>query len=467
VREEWTGDQIAWQMARGYEGQFGHILNAPYVWIPMCLILFFGLFNFRRPLRLAHLDLLVLLSFSVSLFFFNRGEIGVSVSLAYPPLLYLLGRAVWIGFRKPGLGLRPSLPIAVLAFALVFLIGFRIAINVTDSAVIDVGYAGVIGADRTTHLEPLYGETAFPEDNRPGDTYGPAAYYAYVPFELAFPWSGTWDNLPSARAAVIFFDLAAIVGLFMLGRRLRQGDAGRRLGVILAFGWAACPFSAYAMQSNTNDPLIAALVIWALVAFSSIGGRAILLALATMVKFVPVLLVPLFAAGYTGLDLFRTRQSRRATALRVGYFAAVFVAVAGALLIYPAIDPGLSIAWDRTIATQVGRESPFSIWGQASALEPVKVALMAATALFAALLAFRPRSRDLLQVAALSAAVIIASQLILEHWFYLYIPWFLGPLLAAIATPWHSGEERQAAARRAVAAVTYTRATERQVARFR
>jgi hypothetical protein len=463
VREDWTDDQIAWQMARGYEGQFGHILNAPYVWIPLCLILFFGLFDFRRPLRLAHLDLLVLLSFSASLFFFNRGEIGISVPLAYPPLIYLLARTIWVGFRKAGPGLRPSLPLAALTFALVFLIGFRIAINVTDSAVIDVGYAGVIGADRTTHLEPLYGENAFPEDNRPGDTYGPAAYYAYVPFELAFPWEGAWDSLPSARAAVIFFDLAAIVGLLALGRRLRPGDAGRSLGVILAFGWAACPFSAYAMQSNTNDPLIAALLIWALVAFSSIGGRAILLGLATMAKFVPILLVPLFAAGNTGLDLLRATQARRAGGLRLGYFVAVFVAVAGALLVYPAIDPGLSVAWDRTIATQVGRESPFSIWGQATALEPVKVGLMAGIAVFAAALAFTPRSRDLLQVTALSAAVLIASQLILEHWFYLYIPWFLGPLLAAIATPWQAGEERQHAARRTVR----PRATERPAVRSR
>jgi hypothetical protein len=452
-------------MARGSEGQFGHILNAPNVWIPLCLRLCFGLFDFRRPLRLAHLDLLVLLSFGVSLFFFNRGEIGVSVPLAYPPLLYLLARTVWVGFRKAGQGLRPSLPLAALVLALVFLIGFRIAINITDSAVIDVGYAGVIGADRTTHLEPFYGENAFPEDNRPGDTYGPAAYYAYIPFELAFPWDGTWDSLPSARAAVIFFDLAAIVGLLALGRRLRPGDAGRRLGVILAFGWAACPFSAYAMQSNTNDPLIAALLIWALVAFSSIGARAILLGLATMAKFVPLLLVPLFAAGNTGLDFLRTTGARRAGGLRVGYFVAVFVAAAGALLVYPAVDPGLSVAWDRTIATQVDRESPFSIWGQAPALEPVKVGLMAAIALFAATLAFTPRSRDLLQVTALSAAVLIASQLILEHWFYLYIPWFLGPLLAAIATPWQASDERQDAARRT--GLSRAAATERPVVRSR
>ena len=29
VRESWTGYQVLWKMARGYEGAFGHKLNAP------------------------------------------------------------------------------------------------------------------------------------------------------------------------------------------------------------------------------------------------------------------------------------------------------------------------------------------------------------------------------------------------------------------------------------------------------
>ena len=42
--------------------------------------------------RLRNLDLLALLSFSVSLWFFNDGNIFTSVPLAYPPLVYLLAR---------------------------------------------------------------------------------------------------------------------------------------------------------------------------------------------------------------------------------------------------------------------------------------------------------------------------------------------------------------------------------------
>jgi hypothetical protein len=444
VRESWAGDQAAWRMARGYAGQFGHALNAPYVWIPLCAIFLAGLLDWRRPLRIAHLDLLVLLAFGASHFFFNRGEIGVSVPLAYPPMLYLLGRMLWLGFRR-GRGLRPTIPAIWLAIAAVFLIAFRVTLNVADSGVIDVGYAGVIGADRITSGEAIYGESAFPDDNPYGDTYGPANYYAYVPFELVLPWSGGWDDLPAAHAAAIAFDLATVIGLFFLGLRLRAGRGGRDLGFVLAFAWLAFPYTAFALQANANDSLVAALVVWSLVAFASPISRGALLALAVATKFAPVVLVPLYAAGDRGPLAFRERgrptrtapgagrrRGRLAAPGTLGLFAAAFAAVAALMLAHPAIDPGLATFWERTIASQVDRDSPFSIWGQLPGLGVLRGATIAAVAGLAGLLAFVPRRRSLPQVAALAAALLIAVQLTTEHWFYLYIPWFLGPLLAAL-----------------------------------
>ena len=114
--------------------------------------------------------------------------------LQYPVLLYLLGRALWIGFRGRGEGLRPVWPVAWLLVAALFLIGFRVGLNVADSGAIDVGYASVVGADRIAHGEPIYDN--FPDDVSQGDTYGPVNYYAYVPFEPIWPWSGAWDDLP-------------------------------------------------------------------------------------------------------------------------------------------------------------------------------------------------------------------------------------------------------------------------------
>jgi Glycosyltransferase family 87 len=432
VREAWTGHQVAWRMARGYEGQFGHKLNAPYVWIPLALVFFCGLLDWRRPLRIVHLDLLVLLSFGISHIFFNDGEIGLSVPLAYPPLLYLLARALWIGFRERSEGLRPTAPIAWLIVGVAFLLAFRVTMNVADSGVIDVGYSGVIGADRIAHGEPIYGDRAFPSDDPTGDTYGPANYYAYIPFELALPWSGEWDELPAAHAAAIFFDLATVAGLFLLGGRLRRdvdGNAtaeGNALGVVLAFAWVAYPYTAFALQSNSNDSLVAALLVWALVAFSSAWARGALLGLASLTKFAPLALAPLFAAGERGLA---GRPPWRPALV----FAGAFVATVALMLAHPAIDPGLATFWDRTLGSQLDRTSPFSVWGQEPGLDWLQTTLWVGVVAVGTLVAFVPRRRTLVQVAALGAAVLIAAQLAVDHWFYLYIPWFLPLLLAAFS----------------------------------
>ena len=79
-------------MARGGSGAFGgKTLNRSVVWLAFCAVFLLGLFDWRRPLRLRNVDLLVLLSFTVSLWFFNDGDIFASVPLAYPPLAWLLG----------------------------------------------------------------------------------------------------------------------------------------------------------------------------------------------------------------------------------------------------------------------------------------------------------------------------------------------------------------------------------------
>jgi hypothetical protein len=425
--ESWTGYQVAWRMARGYPGAFGRMVNAPYIWLPLCAVFFFGLLDWRRPLRLAHLDLLVIVAgFGLSQYFFNKGNIGLSVPLAYPALLYLLARALWLGVRRArGSGLRPSIPIAVLAVVTVVLVAGRITLNVVDSNVIDVGYSGVIGADRIGDREPIYDN--FPSDDQSGDTYGPVAYYAYVPFEQVLPWSGTWDDLPAAHAASIFFDLATMAGLFLIGRRLRRGRRGTDLGILLCFAWAACPYTAFALESNTNDALVSLGLVAALLCLTSPIPRGITLALTSMTKFAPLALGPLFATyGATATGGLR-RYARVIIPFAIA-FALTVVAVSFEAL----QDPGLSTFWHRTLAEQGGRDSPFSVWGQDHSLGWLQAAVKAAVVVLALVVAFRPRRRDHVTVAALGAAVMIGMQLTVDHWFYLYIPWFLPFLLIAL-----------------------------------
>jgi hypothetical protein len=165
VTQAYTGAQVAWGMARGGPGAFGGAkINNPWIWLGFCAAFFLGLGDLRRLSSLRNLDLLALLFFSVSLWYFNHGNIFTSVPLAYPPLVYLLGRAVWIGVRGHGGGTRPLWPVWVLVAATVFLAGFRVGLNIEASNVIDVGYAGPIGAERIVHEgKAPYGH--FPEED--------------------------------------------------------------------------------------------------------------------------------------------------------------------------------------------------------------------------------------------------------------------------------------------------------------
>jgi hypothetical protein len=448
VVEQWTGFQVAWTMARGYPGAFGRHVNALYVWLPLCFLFLLPFLNLRRGIGLLHLDLLVLLSFSFSLAFFNHAHIYASVPLAYPPLLYLLARMLALLRRprsdRPSRPLRLLVPVPLLAVGVIFLIGFRVALNVTDSNVVDVGYAGVIGAQRIADGRPLYG--GYPTDNEHGDTYGPVNYEAYVPFQQVFGWSGHWDDLPAAHAAAIFYDLLAVALLFLLGRRMR----GPTLGVLLAYSWVAFPFTLFSLESNSNDTLVAVVVLAALLAASyrsSVAtlSRGCLAALAGLTKFAPLALAPLLAT-----DALRSVPLRRRPltyAIFLGGFAVTVAAVAVPALAHDS----LHTIYERTIAYQSERNSPFSVWGLYGWHGGEKAAEIGSVVL-ALVLAVIPRRGDLVGLAAGCAAILIGIELSIEHWFYLYIPWFFPLVMLALlgryAPPLRSAPDGAAATAR-------------------
>jgi hypothetical protein len=415
ITEAWNGPQVAWTMARGYAGAFGRKVNSPWVWIPMTVLFLAPFLSLRGGLRLLHLDLLVLVAFGVSVAFFNDANIDVSVPIVAPLLAYLLLRMLAIGYRHRGAGDadRGALPLLVpvtwLGVAVIFLTGFRIGLNLTSSNVIDVGYSGVIGADKIADGSPLYG--SFPRDDEHGDTYGPFAYETYVPFEQAMPWSGRWDDLPAAHGAAIAFDLLTLLLLFLLGRRVR----GPGLGIVLAYLWAAWPFSLYALNCNTNDALVAALAALALLVASRPAARGATAALAGLSKLGGLGLAPLMAThGVAPGRWWRT----------VAWFTVAFAITAVVVCLPVIVHPeSLRTIYDRTIGFQAARGAPFSIWGlyDLTALQHV---WQAGAALFAVAAAFLARRRDVIGLAAVAAAVVLALQLGLTYWFYLYLLWF-------------------------------------------
>jgi len=88
--------------------------------------------------------------------------------------------------------------------------------------------------------------------------------------------------------------------------------------------------------------------------------------------------------------------------------------------------------WHDTLSYQANRGSPFSVWGLYGGLGVAQHVVQALGALFAIAVAFVPRRRGIIELAALGAAVLIALQLGVTHWFYLYIPWFFPLVMIAL-----------------------------------
>jgi hypothetical protein len=462
VSQAFTGAQVAWGMARGGPGAFGgQKINNHWIWLGFCAVFFLGLADLRRLGSLRNVDLLALLFFTASLWYFNRGDIFTSVPLAYPPLVYLLGRSIWVGIHGRGTATRPLWPVWVLVAATVFLAGFRVGLNVEASNVIDVGYAGPIGAERivTEHQAP-YGHFPIegtlkpcgPADaegeireriqtngrcesaNPQADTYGPVSYEAYIPGYLVFGWSGRWDSLPAAHATAILFDLLCIVGLALVGLRF----GGPRLGATLAFAWTAYPFTQYVSNSNTNDSILPAFLIFGFLFVSSAFKRGLFAALSSWTKFASLIVAPLWLTYPSWPEAVR----RRSAAFFVGGFALATVLAFSILLLEPNFFHAVKVFYLRTIKSQVDRTSPFSLWDwrQYHAkgipdLHRVQQALQVLLVIGALVVAFLPRRKSPLQLAAFTAALLIGFELVLTHWFYLYIPWFFPFVAIALLAP--------------------------------
>ncbi|MFL5842859.1 MAG: glycosyltransferase 87 family protein [Thermoleophilaceae bacterium] len=293
----------------------------------------------------------------------------------------------------------------------------RIVFNAVAGPTGDVAYAGVFGADSLHHGWPLY--TVHPTHL---DTYGPINYLLYLPFQAAFPLGPGWQNgsMTAAHAAAVTFDLAVVVLLMAVGRKVRPGRAGRRLGLILAYAWVACPATLVPLAVSANDAVNAIVVLLALLAINSPIASGALLGLGGATKFAPLGLVPLFAGGL--------RRSVRDAAVCIAAAAAVFV-----LAFLPYVhQSGLGTVWDSTLGFQLSRESPFTLWGLHPSLDWLQPIVKAVAVTITVGVMFFPRERTLLRVAALAAAVILVLQMAGNYWAHTYVAWFAAPAFVAL-----------------------------------
>ena len=204
---------------------------------------------------------------------------------------------------------------------------------------------------------------------------------------------------------------------------------------VFGFAWAAYPFTQYVSSSNTNDALPPLFLIWGFWLLTSPFARGAAVALSGWTKFAPLLVAPLWAS-YP--DSFARPREKL---VFLGGFLLATAAAFSILLLEPSPLHAAHVFYDRTIKFQIGRHSPFSIWDwkQYGAGYPdlhlVQRAMQVLLVVGAVAVYFVPRRKSPLQLAALTAALLIGFQLVLTYWIYLYLPWFFPFVAFAVLAP--------------------------------
>ena len=406
----WVGDQVGWQMARGEHGSYGKQANYWWVWGPLALIFALAFIRTDRLFSVRNLDVVALLGFLVSHGFFREGIVYEAVLLWYPPLIYLFVRTLLMGF---GVGERvektSNFPTWLL-FGLAGVAGGLVLGLNLDSRVIDVGYAGVVGADRILDGTMPYGN--MPANVGTGDTYGPLNYLLYVPFVLMFGFSGRWDSLSAAHALTTFSFVGGALALLFAGWKL----AGPKGGAALLFAWTVFPYTLYSANNNTNDIIVAAVAAVGLATVASPMARGVSIAAGFAVKLYPLLLGPLWM-------MHDGSKRRSLVAFVLGGIGVLFLTFWVLLLDGHPFEAAM-LFYEKTIAFQGARETPWTIFSQVPALGFLQQPLLAAVILLAFIVAVWPRRRTVRRLAAFSAALVVGFQLTTNYWFYPYVTWF-------------------------------------------
>jgi hypothetical protein len=386
--------------------------------------------------RIRNLDVLFSLTLVAPVVLLQHRYIDASVLAALPGLLYLLGRCVFralgpdpspaaatplLDVLTPGWG--PDrrvrlLRILALTVALVF-----VMVTVSSVDAVDVVYAVMEGATKLLGGVLPYGH--MPGDVLHGDTYPLLSYALYVPLAWLSPVHSVWDSVDLALAATVGAALLAawavlrsLTGRPKLRRRRRasaQALEREATGLRAALAFLVFPPVLVIASSGTTDVVLAAMLVLALVLWRRPGICTGLLAAAAWFKLAPLALVAVRLAPLRGSRLVRA----------LGALAVVTVAML-ALLVALGGTSGL-MAMVHAISYQFSRGTPQSVWAALGipTLQPVGEA--AALALIAAAMVRLRRApqqaEDRGRMAALSAAILIALQLVANYWAFLYVVW--------------------------------------------
>jgi hypothetical protein len=421
--------------------------------------------QYSRPAHPRNIELLALLPIGFLLFevmrffeFFGDPAYWLLMDWVFIAIMavsvFLLVRALWRMHRPHSDPWQPNLHRRALIILTVVLLVVNVMAGLLRQPD-DVGFYTNLGAQRLRERGMFpYGDPLL--TNTPGATYSPVLYFSHLAYQLILapdpinppvdrPVFGEYFLPPimASQLATVTFHILGVVGLFIAARRLVGPDGA--WGVTALY----CG-SAYVMGVGGDREMIngmtfashiapAAVTMLAFAALPRPWLSGAMLAIATWTLFYPAFFFPAWAGYYWP-------SRRRLVAFAGGFVLAALVIGVPVLLRSQPIE-GREVIGTILHETQGHQQdpnaygsSPFGFWGQRGGVrawlrDPILAGqpnTAPAFLMFAAFVVgafFLARGRGELQLALLTGALGIGSQLWKIHGTGVYVTWYLGFLL--------------------------------------
>lgn len=400
--------------------------------------------RFSRVLSVRNLDIVLLYALAPFLQI-TWTHTKLSYTGLFVVTLILLGRCLWAAAARNETLLKPNIrsPRAVwilLAFALVLHI-----VTLYERGIGDVGIWSAIGGQYLLRTGRLPYGTEF----GPNCVYGPLMYVLFAPAGLAASFIreiapdgslvlasfDNWQAMRGVQTTELILDLLALVALYRLARRRNDHDAA----LTVVFVYAISPYLLGMIGElgleRASHIAGAPLLLFALLLLGRPALAGVLLGIATGMLYYPLFLTPLWF-GY----LRRRDGIRNGLAFLVGFATVGVLCVVMLMVMVKPVDDAqspLGAFVDDTITQQQFKagygNSPLSFWGQYPALaawgKPMTGVLYS---LFCVALAFFPRRIGFERLIALTAAILVGTQLVLSFGGGTYIGFYLAPLILTL-----------------------------------
>ncbi len=413
------------------------------VWLSFVLV---SMLTARFSKRLSRRNLDILLLYALAPFLLI---IWTHTKIAYTGLfivtVLLMARCLWAGGERDMS--RPHSNVRVSGM-LWFLLAFALVLHVVTlygRHIGDVGLWSAIGGQYLLRTGRLPYGTEF----GPNCVYGPLMYVVFAPAGLAASFireigpEGTlalarfdnWHAMRGVQTTALVLDLLTLLALYRLARRHADRDGA----LVVVFVYAISPYLIGMVSElgleRASHIAAAPLILGALLCFGRPALAGVLLGIGAGMLYYPAFLAPLWA-GY----LWRQQGRRSGLLFLAGFVAVGVVCLAMVMTMVEPVDKAESSVgafFDDTIAQVQFKpgygNSPLSFWGQyprlASWGKPTAGVLYC---LFCLSLGVLPRWIDFERLVALSAAVLVGTQLIASFSGGTYIGFYLAPLILTL-----------------------------------